>query len=121
MNERNATAMILAGDIGGTKTRLGLFTRTDARPELVVMEAYSSPDASGLEDMIERFLADHHEQVFSACFGIAGPVMDGRCKVTNLAWEASESEIGRRFHWDKVRLINDLSATGLAIPLLHDS
>jgi glucokinase len=121
MNETHATGMILAGDIGGTKTRLGLFTRGDTRPELVAMEAYVSPDASSLQDMIGQFLAEHHERISSACFGIAGPVIDGRCKVTNLAWEASEAEIKRRFQWDKVRLINDLSATGLAIPLLYDS
>ncbi len=121
MNEKNPTKMVLAGDVGGTKTRLGLFTCTDTRPELVVMEAYASQEAQGLEEMIAQFLAKHHEHISAACFGIAGPVMDGRCKVTNLTWEASEAEIRRAFDWEKVRLINDLTATGLAIPLLHDS
>jgi len=113
--------LVLAGDIGGTNTRLGLFKRGEDRPELVGMEVYSSADASGLEEMIARFLAEHQVSVSAACFGIAGAVFEGRCKVTNLSWEASEAEIRRRFHWDKVRLINDLSATGLAIPLLREA
>jgi glucokinase len=71
--------------------------------------------------LVTRFLEAHPQSIASACFGIAGPVIDGRCKATNLPWEVSEAEIRQKFNWDKVRLINDLAATALAVPLLHGS
>ena len=111
--------IVLAGDIGGTKTNLGLFARGENRPTMLVMESYSSAHAAGLSELITRFLEAHPQSVSAACFGIAGPVIDGRCKATNLPWEVSEAEIGQNFNWNKVRLINDLAATALAVPLLH--
>jgi glucokinase len=111
----------LAGDIGGTKTNLGLFARGEHRPSLLVMKSYSSTQSAGLPELITRFLEEHPQSISSACFGIAGPVIDGRCKATNLPWEVSEEEIRREFNWDKVRLINDLAATALAVPLLQVS
>ena len=109
----------LAGDIGGTKTNLGLFARGEDRPTMLAMESYSSAQAAGLSELITRFLEAHPQSVSAACFGIAGPVIDGRCKATNLPWEVSEAEIRQNFDWNKVRLINDLAATALAVPLLH--
>lgn len=121
MTDRNALSVVVAGDIGGTKTRLGLFSRQGNLPQPVAMDEYPSQEAASLEEMIGRFMTEQNMQVSSACFGIAGPVIDGRCKVTNLAWEASEAGIRREFGWERVRLINDLSATGLAVPLLARS
>ena len=86
---------------------------------MLAMESYSSAHAAGLPELITRFLEAHPREVSAACFGIAGPVIDGRCKATNLPWEVSEAEIGQNFNWNKVRLINDLAATALAVPLLH--
>ena len=110
----------LAGDIGGTKTNLGLFARGEDRPEMLVMESYSSGHAAGLSELITRFLDAHPRSISSACFGIAGPVIDGRSKATNLPWEVSEDEIKRKFNWEEVRIINDLAATAAAVPLLQD-
>lgn len=110
----------LAGDIGGTKTNLGLFVRREDRPAMLLMESYSSANAAGLSELISRFLEAHPRSISSACFGIAGPVIDGRSKTTNLPWEVSEAEIKRKFNWEEVRLINDLAATALAVPLLQD-
>jgi glucokinase len=109
----------LAGDIGGTKTNLGLFVRGEDRPSMLLMESYSSTRSEGLSELITRFLEAHPRSISSACFGIAGPVIDGRSKATNLPWEVSEAEIKRKFNWEEVRLINDLAATALAIPLLQ--
>jgi glucokinase len=109
----------LAGDIGGTKTNLGLFARGKDRPAMLAMESYLSVHAAGLPALIKRFLQEHPQTISSACFGIAGPVIDGRCKATNLPWEVSEDEIRKEFNWDKVRLINDLTATATAVPLLQ--
>ncbi len=110
----------LAGDIGGTKTNLGLFVRGEDRPAMLLMESYSSTHAAGLSELISRFLEAHPQSISSACFGIAGPVIDDRSKATNLPWEVSEAEIKRKFGWESVRLINDLEATALAVPLLQD-
>jgi glucokinase len=111
--------LVLAGDIGGTKTNLGLFFMGKSRPIQKVIETYPSQEASHLEQIIHRFVDKHRISVASACFGVAGPVQNGRSKITNLPWEISEYQIKTRFKWAHVRLINDLAATALAIPLLN--
>jgi len=109
---------VLAGDIGGTKTHLGLFRMGGRRPEAVVVETYPSREASRLEGIVDLFRKSHDMPVASACFGIAGPVYRGMCRTTNLPWVVSERGIRTRFKWNHVRLINDLAATALAVPLL---
>jgi glucokinase len=112
-------SMVLAGDIGGTKTNLGLFSKGKNRPRLELTETYSSRDEPNLETIIARFIETHDRPVTGACFGIAGPVVSGRSKTTNLPWVISGDRIKKRFKWSQVRLINDLTATALAIPLLR--
>ena len=111
--------MVLAGDIGGTKTHLGLFYKGKNRPRLEVIETFSSRAESNLESIIADFLETHNQPIKSACFGIAGPVVKGRSKTTNLPWVISEDKIKNRFKWSRVRLINDLTATASVIPLLR--
>ena len=111
--------IILAGDIGGTKTNLGLFTQGKRRPRLKAIETYPSRGVPKLENIIEQFLEKHQVSIGSACFGIAGPVVNGRCRTTNLPWDISEERLKGFFQWKKVRLINDLTATALGIPLLN--
>ncbi|MBW1739653.1 MAG: glucokinase [Deltaproteobacteria bacterium] len=118
MTVANQETFILAGDIGGTKTNLGLFIRGKRRPILKVAATYSSLEAPSLSHIIHRFLEKHDVSISSACFGIAGPVMNGRCKTTNLPWDVSERSLKRRFGWDQVMLVNDLAATACAVPLL---
>jgi glucokinase len=121
MSGKNPSGFVLAGDIGGTKTSLGLFSPGERRPALEVMKSYPSREAYGLEELVATFLAEHPCSISRACFGIAGPVIRGVTKTTNLPWVASEEEIKKRFGWDKVWLINDLSATALAVPVLEPS
>lgn len=111
--------LVLAGDIGGTKTNLGLFFMGKRRPTAVLVETFPSREAPNLEYIIDLFLEKHQVSISSACFGIAGPVQNGRCKTTNLPWEVAETSIKRRFKWRHVRLINDLAATALSVPLLN--
>jgi glucokinase len=113
--------VVLAGDIGGTKTSVGLFVMGKKRPEPLVVESFPSRDAPYLENILDRFLEGHPASISSACFGIAGPVINGRCKTTNLPWVVSEAGMKRHFHWRHVRLLNDLAAAALAIPLLRQS
>lgn len=110
--------LILAGDIGGSKTHLGLFQRGKRRPTPRVVETYPSFEAPELETLIRRFLKAHPVSVTGACFGVAGPVEKGRSVLTNLSWTISENKIKRDFKWEYVRLINDMTATVRAIPLL---
>jgi len=110
--------LVLAGDIGGTKTNIGLFYKGRTGPRLKVMEQFSSPQSPDLETIIDRFLHSHPCRITAACFGIAGPVVNGRCKTTNLPWDVSESRLKKRFGWSCVRLINDLIATALALEVL---
>lgn len=110
--------IVLAGDVGGTKTHMGLFLMGRDRPEVVVAETRLSLEARRMEEMIERFISKHNLPVQSACFGLAGPVHHGVSRTTNLPWIVSERSIQRKFHWPRVRLINDLVATALSVRLL---
>jgi glucokinase len=110
---------VLAGDIGGTKTNLGLFSKDKDRPVLKVLETFSSPDAPDLEHIIRKFLHMHPAPVNSACFGVAGPVINRKSKTTNLPWEVSQDGIKEQFPFQHVRIVNDLMATAMAVPLLN--
>lgn len=112
-------AFILAGDIGGTKTNLGLFTQGKRRPLPKVIETFSSQNAPDLEHIIRQFLEIHPVPVTHACFGVAGPVVNGKSKTTNLPWNISEDQIKKQFNFHHVKLVNDLTTTAMAIPLLN--
>jgi len=118
MTATDKRRFILAGDIGGTKTNLGLFIRGKRRPVLKVLETYASRESPDLENMLDHFLESRDVSISSACFGVAGPVKNGRCKTTNLPWAVSEKKLKNRFGWDRVLLVNDLTATAYAVPFL---
>ena len=109
---------LLAGDIGGTKTNLGLFSNDPSGPKLIVEKTYVSNRANGLEEMIEDLLDKASVPIGAACFGIAGPVIEGLARLTNLNWGVSETKLRQRFACERIELINDLTATALAIPWL---
>jgi glucokinase len=110
--------VIIAGDVGGTKCNLALYkVGADDHFEIVAQETFASRDYSSLEDVSADFLsipavARHRHETTAACFGIAGPVIDGTVRTTNLPWVASEEGLTRVFESDRVALINDLEATG---------
>jgi glucokinase len=114
---------VLAGDVGGTKVHLGLF-RLDpdrTRPVPVAIETFASGSASGLEQLVEVFIERHPAPIGAACLGVAGPVVDGLCRATNLPWLISERSLADRFGWDRVALVNDLQAMASAVALLDAS
>ena len=113
-----AQSCILAGDIGGTKTILGLFVPGKTRAKARVTAKFSSHEASSLEVIIDQMRQRYPAKIKKACFGIAGPVINGVCRTTNLPWVVSEKKLQKRFGWQQVRLINDLGSTALSIPLL---
>ena len=77
---------VLAGDVGGTKTRLAVFDVEGTRLDTVTEQSYSSGRYDGLEDIVREFLGGNRSDCSRACFGIAGPVHQGRVKTTNLPW-----------------------------------
>ncbi len=140
--------MILAGDIGGTKTNLALYEWTTGRVEPVREDSFHSADYKTLEEIIDEFLsiplpkpdtesalveelddlgsdatpeaidvAPEPIIVTAACFGVAGPVIDNRCRTTNLPWFIDGAALAERFAIPHVQLLNDLEAT--AHGLLH--
>lgn len=119
MENPENSKFVLAGDIGGTKTRVGLFQPRKHRPVLKIMETFPSKDSPSLENILDRFMRTHRIPVTHACFGVAGPVINGRCRATNLPWQISEDRIKKRFKWQYVSLINDLAATAFAVSILN--
>jgi glucokinase len=103
----------LAGDIGGTHTRLALFPEGSSSP--AALEIYSSREHEGLEAMVRAFLATHPAKVERACFGVAGPVRDGHVKTTNLAWPVDAAALAAELRLDRVGLVNDLVANAYGI------
>jgi len=108
--------MILAGDTGGTKTRLALYEAEGKKFRRLQTETFASRDYPGLEDVIRKFLEKHHASVSKACFGVPGPVVNGEAKTTNLPWKLKEDQIARTVGIPALRLVNDLVATTAAIP-----
>lgn len=138
--------MILAGDIGGTKTHLALFEWATERVEPLRLETFHSADYTSLEEMLEEFLVppkppttideleqsaqestgpddgqapDEPVKIEAACFGVAGPVIDNHSHTTNLPWVVDGAAIGKKFEIPQVRLLNDLEAMAQGILLLR--
>ena len=105
LKKKSRNRIVLAGDIGGTHTRLGIFSAGTRRPEPDEIKVYSSRQATCLEDILERFLKTINVSLSGACFSIAGPVAKGRSQTTNLPWEVSESQIKKRFNWPRWTLL----------------
>ncbi len=114
--------MILAGDIGGTKTNLALFELEDNRLLMKVQHQFASRDFASFSDVITTFKEKTSRfQLNAACFGIAGPVLNGRCRTTNLPWDITTSDLQAHLDIDKVHLMNDLEATAYGMLYLPEN
>jgi glucokinase len=100
--------MILAGDVGGTKVHLALYDFIDGKLEYTRDKQYPAKQYSGLEEIVKEFLGA--EKATAACFGVPGPVRDGRLRLTNLPWTLDSRELAAGLAIDHVFLINDLEA-----------
>lgn len=113
--------MILAGDIGGTKTLLGLFEARPVRPHPVITRSFPTLEYAGLGDIIAAFLRDGAVQnppIAAAAFGVAGPVMDDTAQLTNVPWQVNAREVERAFAIPRAALLNDLQAMAYGVPVL---
>jgi len=116
--------MILAGDIGGTKIHLALYSFVDGRLSVVCDERFAAHEFATLDAAVESFLvADESKsvergEIVAACFGCPGPVRDGRLKLTNLPWKLDAHDLEKSLGIEHIFLINDLEANGYGIPEL---
>jgi glucokinase len=109
----------LAGDIGGTKTLLQVFSAGQERSP-VLRKSYPSAGFAGLAEIVDVFLQEAKiQEVSSACFALAGPVSGRKAKLTNLPWEVDANFLAAHFHISHVALINDFEAVGLGIAALE--
>lgn len=109
---------VLAGDIGGSNTRLAVFAAEGEGLETVVEETYRSREHDSLQEIVEIFLRRYGEECAAASFGIAGPVREGRVKTTNLPWVVEASSIAERTGIGRVSLLNDLEANAHGVDAL---
>jgi glucokinase len=105
--------MILAGDVGGTKVHLALFDFAEGKLSHVRDKRYPAREYSGLEEIVHEFMGG--DKAFAACFGVPGPVREGRLRLTNLPWTLDSRELSAHLNIDYVFLINDLEANGYGI------
>ena len=110
--------LILAGDIGGTSTRLAYFDTAGGTLTPLAESRYSSRDAGSLEEIVGRFSAEQGLTAERACFGIAGPVRRGQVRTPNLPWSVEATVLSKTLGLPSVRLINDLEANAYGIALL---
>lgn len=111
--------MLLVGDIGGTKTILALFTAEAGPRNPVVQRSFPSTEYASLEAVISEFIAGLDAEIDCACFGVAGPVVEGRARITNLPWLIDRENLKSVFDLKKATLLNDLESFAYSIPILE--
>jgi glucokinase len=111
--------MLLAGDIGGTKTDLAVFSLQDGPHAPRHQKQMRSADYPSLQALVSEFLKDAKTPVERACFDVAGPVINGRVKITNLPWVIDEVSLAKDLNLKSVHLLNDLEAVARAVPILR--
>ncbi len=112
--------MILAGDIGGTNARLALFESDRGKLKEIVGETFPSRHYKTLEEIVAKFVSNHPARIERACFGIAGPVRDGRSETPNLAWVIDARQLATAAGVPTLRLINDLEANAFGVATLSE-
>jgi glucokinase len=113
--------MILAGDVGGTNTRLAFFEIRNSHLERVAERTYPSRAHASLDDIVADFVATQKMRAAAAGIGIAGPVRDGVSHATNLPWIVDARRLAERTGIPFVALLNDLEANGYGIATLAPS
>ena len=112
--------MILAGDVGGTKTLLGLFERGEARPRQIVSRAYPTREFDSFTAIVDAFVRDIGRAITvdAAAVGVAGPIVDQHANLTNIQWDVSVAEISSRLETSRVGLLNDLEVMAYSVAVL---
>ena len=114
--------MLMAGDVGGTKTLMGLFARGAARPDIVTTRLYRTLDFPDLASLSKQFLRDagcSHSDIEAASFGVAGAVSGSRAQLTNVPWLVDVEVMRRELPVPRAHLLNDLEALAWSVPVLN--
>jgi glucokinase len=111
--------MLIAGDIGGTKTDLAIYSPESGPHTPLAQTEVHSADYSSLQAMVMEFLAQVKMSVDVASFDVAGPVINGHAKTTNLPWVLDESTLVKDLNLKAAHLMNDLAAVARAVPALR--
>lgn len=115
-------SLLLAADIGGTKSALAVFDLHDGlNPEPLAQSVYASRDFGGIEELVRAFLGESGYAPEYACLAVAGVISHGQARLTNLPWTISESLLAEDFGFAGVWLINDLTAVCFSLPLLRNT
>jgi glucokinase len=113
--------MILAGDIGGTKTLLALYESVDGNWQCYNKQRYASADFASFDTLLQLFLSSANcPKVNAVSLGVAGPIVDGDCHATNLPWLLKKTDIGQCIDTQKVFLLNDLEAAAWGVLTLPE-
>jgi glucokinase len=112
--------MILAGDLGGTKTLLGLFERASRRPRPLVARGYPTQEFDSFTAILDAFARDVGQplELEAGAVGVAGPIVDQHAHLTNIPWDVSATDIGAHLNVRRVALLNDLEAMATSVALL---
>jgi len=113
--------MILAGDIGGTNARIATFAVAGGRLKLGIEHVYPTHQYLNLESAVREFLKGGIDQPAAACFGIAGPVRNGRAEMPNLGWVVDATSLAKEVGIERVAILNDLEANAYGVAALEDS
>jgi len=111
---------VLAGDIGGTHARLAVFQEEKGRPRLLAETVFPSQQYQGLEPIVVEYLRTLDSDVGVGCLGVACPIDEGICHLTNLGWDLRTEGFGERVGLKKVKIINDFEAVGYGVPVLNE-
>ncbi|PLY05975.1 MAG: glucokinase [Arcobacter sp.] len=113
--------MILAGDIGGTKVNLALYEFEDNEFKIITQEQFASKDYEKFSHIVEAFKElTSMPKIEAACFGIAGPIINERCRTTNLPWDIKATDLKEQLDTKSIKLLNDLEATAYGMLYLKD-
>ncbi len=110
--------MILAADVGGSKTLVGRFAEARPRPQLIDVQALPTLDYDGLPALLEAAGALRDPEITAVALGIAGPIVDGEVTMTNVPWKVRATEMVEATGVTRLRLLNDLEAMACAVPVL---
>ena len=110
--------MLIAGDIGGTKTLLALYVPEAGARQPIAQAEFHSANYANLDDIVREFIAQVQRPVEAACFDVAGPVIHRRAHLTNLPWVLDEEAMQQALGLKQVTLLNDLKAVAYAVPHL---
>jgi glucokinase len=112
--------MIIAGDVGGTKTLLGVFDAAGRRPHLVTTHSFATAEYGSFIEILEEFdrAIGRHQGIDAVVVGVAGPVIGGVSRLTNISWDIASAEISAHLRTPRVELLNDLQAMANSVDSL---